>query len=427
MWFTQHLLPALLLLGGLGPDAGHARTISDLALVGDLTPRGDAWSELPKNGKKATKQQMDNVAKVAELNGMCLFYRGAGDRSRGIGLCEKQCQKDPGRGKKEKARIEAVERVFVARQNGEKPDFSDKMGAMGAGVSCYGNVEPNGRAQTYVDENGHQWISGRCECSSPAAMKAIVAFVGDGLDELGKMIVNALQDICAFGFGMLRDVTDWGISFVPGVGVAVRGVKISAKVVKAAKAAYKHGAEQEDFYNGFVKSVCGKPPPFDLSPDGLFMTLVNLPESALGNEKDIGCKLAKGKACKKIEAMAEPKDPKKEIKIWEPKKKGKKTGKTTGKNKKPRSPKEKSNDKKKGKPKSNENKEQEEKAKKEKEEKARLAKEAEEKKKNEEEKKKGKPVGKGKGQGKGQGKGKGKGKGKGTTNACPADKDYMGF
>ena len=46
--------------------------------------------------------------------------------------------------------------------------------------------------------------------------------------------------------------------------------------------------------------------------------MVNLPDSSLGNEAKIGCQLAKSNTCKKVEKMTEPK---KEVTLFQGKKK----------------------------------------------------------------------------------------------------------
>ncbi|KAK8116991.1 uncharacterized protein PG998_005272 [Apiospora kogelbergensis] len=306
MWFTQRLLPALLLLAGLGLDTAHAHPASDMVSTRELGLRAyDPWTDLPKTGKPS-KKQMDAVAKACELNGMCLFYRGAGPKERGLGLCEKQCKKEPNAGKKAKDRQSAIERTFISRQNGEKPNQKDQIDSLG-GVTCYGAVEPNKKAVYKLDENGDQWIPGVCKCDVPEIAKVLVVFIANGLEELKKAIEEGLKFLCAASFGLLKDIVDWGISFIPGAGVAVRTGKITAKLVKAAKSAYEHGATGTDFFGDFVTDVCGQKPPFSFGPDALFDALVELPLSSLGDEKEMACKLAKGKKCKKVNSKPEPK------------------------------------------------------------------------------------------------------------------------
>ncbi|KAK6828333.1 hypothetical protein PG987_011674 [Apiospora arundinis] len=300
------LAAALLLANGLASPTGHDQEPSDPATPHAVAIRdGNEWT-LPETGNPSPKQ-MENLVNNYERLGLCLSWEGSTDwdARRTTGLCAKYCEKNPGGRKGRGGRGRRDDIPAIGPQEWDHDEQVKKL----KGVSCVAQQDINGKALYRPDENGHRWTTGVCECDAPQIAKEITVFVAEGFHEFYKACLEGLKQLCAAGFAVVKGIIEEGISWIPYVGVYVRGARITAKMVKAAKTAYQHGKTGNDFFDTMVKDACGAPPPFDFSLEGLFMALVELPDSALADDALIACKLEK-KACKKLEKVTDPKKPK---------------------------------------------------------------------------------------------------------------------
>ncbi|XXG95828.1 hypothetical protein Hte_002099 [Hypoxylon texense] len=209
-----------------------------------------------------------------EMSGMCLYYYTSRQPNwnKGLQPCIKYCEDNGGHGYSE------------------------------CDMSSYKDIdiEKDSSFPKYVDDDGFPWVPAPCKCENKD-VEGIATEIADIVAEALSQLDNIL---CAVFISAIKEIADIGLMFIPG-GQAISG---AGKVIQYAKSAYENGMDAADFYTDWVGQACGVPG-WNFSLEGMFMDMVDAPDSMMGaGAASTGCLRKKDKSkCKKRDPKPDPK------------------------------------------------------------------------------------------------------------------------